>query len=71
MALSGLKWSPNSVVDSIIMVWKCVYEIKHNESLMKQITAGPSLEILVQLSLMLIELDISENREEVWSILSK
>ena len=56
-----LKWPSNIVVESIIMVWKCFSIIEQNESLMKQFSAGPSREILVQLSLTLIELESNED----------
>ena len=58
--LGSLKWPSNIVVDSIVMVWRCFSVIEQNESLLKMFSTGPSREILVQLSLTLIELDSNE-----------
>ena len=56
----SLKWPSNIVVDSIVMVWRCFSVIEQNESLLKMFSTGTSREILVQLSLTLIELDSNE-----------
>ena len=53
-----LKWPFNIVVESIIMVLKCYSIIEQNESLMKKFSVEPSIEILIQLSLTLIELEM-------------
>ena len=75
----SLKWPFNIVVDSIVMVWRCFSIIEQNESLWKLFSTGPSREILVQLSLTLIELDSNEEWRRScqncstfgWDILSK
>ena len=61
MDRGSLKWPSNTVVESIMMVWKCFSINEQNESLMKLFSAGPSREILVQLSLTLIELKSNED----------
>ena len=79
MDRGSLKWPSNIVVESIVMVWRCFSIIEHNESPLRQFSTGPSREILVQLSLTLIELDSNEDWRRScpncstlgWDILSK
>ena len=75
----ALKWPSHIVIDAIIIVLKIFITIENDETLMRRFLAGPSRQILIQLTIILIEESQSINWRNTcsfcnvqgWTILRK
>ena len=56
----SLKWPSNEVIDAILTVWSTFRKIENSSELWNDFLIGPSLPILVELTVILVELQQSE-----------